>query len=102
MHANVMLLKPLRRIRKEAKSDDHCIRFQHPLRARDGLGDATAARIWRSEARLNDLHALDGVRADDLGRLRIEEELHTLLLAVLVVAARARHVELIATVGARH
>ena len=48
------------------------------------------------------LHALDAVVADDLDRLAVEEERDALLLAVLVVAARARHVVLVAPVGAGH
>ena len=54
----------------------------------------------RSQARLDQLHALHAVRADDFDGLLVEQKGDALFLAVLVVAPRSRHVVFVAPVGA--
>src|SRR5690606_13977314 len=78
----------------------HRIGRQHFFRAGNRLGHAAAARTRRTEPPLHDLDALDALGTDDLDRLTVEEELDALFPAVLVVAARARHVRLVAAIHA--
>src|SRR4029077_3804731 len=61
---------------------------------------APAARIGRAERSLHELHPLHALRAHDLDRLSVEEELHAFLAAVAVVAPGAGHVVLVAPIGA--
>src|SRR6185312_7276105 len=100
MQADVVAVEPRRRARQEAKCDDHGIGGDDLLRAGNGLRNAAAARIGRAEARLDELHTLDLLGADDLDGLPVEEKLDALFLAVLVITPRARHVVLVAAVRA--
>ncbi len=86
--------------RQKAECDDHRVRSDGFLTVRDNLGNAPAAQIGRTEARLYQLHTLHAVGTDDFNRLPIEQERNAFLLAVLVVATRTRHVLFIAPVGA--
>src|SRR5688572_16984112 len=94
-----MSLEPLWWIRQKTECNDHHIRGHHLLGSRNGFRNAPATRSRRTETRLHQLHAFHPIGAHDLDGLAIEEELHALFLAVLVVAARAGHVLLVAAVG---
>src|SRR5690606_10309810 len=86
----------------EAERDPHRIGRNHLFGAGHVFGPAPATRIRRTQPRLDHAYALDLAVADDLDRLAVEQEGHALLDAVLVVAARARHVVGIAAIGAGH
>src|SRR5580658_6122654 len=95
-----MLVEPARRARVEAEGHDHRVRRDGLLRSRNHLGHASPARTWRTQTRLHQLHAFHAIRAYNLDGLAVEQKSDALLLAVLVVAPRARHVGFVAPVRA--
>src|SRR5690606_7896772 len=75
--------EPGRRAGAEAEGDDDRIGRQDLLGTGKWLGAAAAAGVWRTQAGLDDLHALDLAVTDDSHRLAVEQELDAFVLGVL-------------------
>src|SRR3569623_1831173 len=94
--------EPRRRVGLEAEGDDDAIGRDDLFRAGHDLRRATAARIGRAELGRHYFHAFDLVVADELDGLAIPKNLHAFFLGVGDLALRARHVGLVAAIGAGH
>src|SRR5688572_1408325 len=101
VQTNAGLLEPCGRIGQEPECNDDGIGAHHFFGARDRLGNAAAPRAGLAQPRLHELDPLDSLGADDLDRLAIEEKVDALFPAVLVIAPRPWHVQLVPPVRAR-
>src|SRR3569623_1727860 len=94
--------EPRCRIGLEAEGDDDAVGGYDLFRAGHDLRRAAAARVGRAEFGRHHLHALDLVVADELDGLAIPKKLHAFFLGVGDLALRARHIGLVAAIGAGH
>src|SRR5690606_15819036 len=100
VRANLFLVEPVGRARAETEGDDHRVRRQHLLAARDRFRTTATVGIGLAHARFHHFHASDlAAFADNLDRLAVVQELHALFLRVRHFATRTRHVFLVTTVG---